>query len=110
MMVAVINDRPEAMKLLLDRGADVNAQSGTGWSALTFAAWKGDPDMQRILLSHGANPAVLDKQRWTPLDYAAGKTRPDAAPPDESATGSPSEPKGSGPSETASPPKPTETR
>ena len=39
-MIGIISDRPDAVKLLVERGADVNAQSGAGWTALTFAAWR----------------------------------------------------------------------
>jgi ankyrin repeat protein len=75
-MLSVINDRPNAVKLLLERDADVNAQSGAGWTTLTFAVWKGDAGVVRALLSHGAKPNVIDKQGWTPLDYAPPKLPP----------------------------------
>jgi hypothetical protein len=87
-MLAVINERAEALQLLLERGADVNTQSGTGWSALTFAAWKGDATLVRMLLNHGANPAAVDKQRWTPLDYAVSKPRSSSNPAEGTEAGS----------------------
>jgi ankyrin repeat protein len=71
--IGIVSDRPDAVKLLLERSADVNAQSGAGWTALTFAAWRGDDALVRVLLSHGAKPNLVDKQGWTPLDYATAK-------------------------------------
>jgi ankyrin repeat protein len=76
-MLGVINDRPDVVALLLERGAEVNAQSGSGWTALTFAVWKGDAGLVRTLLSQGARPNVIDKQGWTPLDYAPPRLPPD---------------------------------
>jgi ankyrin repeat protein len=69
-MLAVINDRPEAVTLLLQRGADINVQTGAGWTAYTFAVWKGDVELERLLLGHGAKANVVDKQGWRALEYA----------------------------------------
>ena len=91
LMLAVINDPPDAVKLLLARGADVNAQSGAGWTALTFAVWKHDGNLERVLLSHGARPNVIDKQGWRPVEYAASPATP--------AVGSPSGVEGTGPAD-----------
>ena len=68
----------------------MNARSGSGWTALTFAAWKGDPDLVRTLLRHGANRNVADKQGWTPLDYATANLQ--SPPSDSDASDSPGRP------------------
>src|SRR5262245_4501585 len=43
----------DAMKLLIDRGADVNAQNAFGSTALMWSA--SDPAKARLLLDHGAD-------------------------------------------------------
>src|SRR5262249_10536234 len=47
----------EKMKLLLARGADVNAHATTGITPLMVAArFKGNAEVVRLLLKHGAKP------------------------------------------------------
>ena len=48
----------EIVKLLLDRGAQVNAQAKNGWTALMGAANHGSVDVVRTLLSRGADPSL----------------------------------------------------
>ena len=48
----------EIVKLLLDRGAQVNAQCKNGWTALMGAANHGSVDVVRTLLSRGADPTL----------------------------------------------------
>jgi len=43
------------IKLLLDKGADLNAQSGEYCNALQAASYNGHDDMVRLLLDRGAN-------------------------------------------------------
>src|SRR5260221_14282586 len=57
---------------LVRRGADINAHSKTGFTALMFAAQQGDVDSARILLNAEANPnEVLPKSGATPLIIAS---------------------------------------
>lgn len=60
------------VKLLLDKGADVNttAQSKVGDTALHTGALQGGPEVVRLLLEHGANPNFMNKARQTPLHRA----------------------------------------
>ena len=44
--------RVETVKLLLDRGADVNLES-QDWTALGWAAWKGETEIARLLNREG---------------------------------------------------------
>ena len=48
----------EIVELLLDRGAQVNAQAKNGWTALMGAANHGSVDVVRTLLSRGADPSL----------------------------------------------------
>lgn len=55
------------LNLLIDRGADIDATSDYGESALNVASRFGRFDAVKLLLAAGANPASLD---WTPLHRA----------------------------------------
>ena len=63
---------------LVARGADVNARSKTGFTALMFAAQQGDMDSARILLDAKANPnEAIPKSGATPLIIASAIGKPD---------------------------------
>lgn len=71
----------EAMKLLLELGADVNAANDGGLTALHGAAHKAALPLIQLLADHGANLAAKDKgskafgantEGLTPLDWAEG--------------------------------------
>lgn len=65
----------EKARLLLEAGADPNAQSPEG-TALGFAACWGMDDSVQVLLAHGADPNLVDGENTfptTPLMWAAGK-------------------------------------
>jgi ankyrin repeat protein len=55
----------EAMSLLLDRGADVNARNAFDATALMWAL--GDPPKSRLLIDRGADVNARSKQGRTPL-------------------------------------------
>src|SRR5690606_7741425 len=57
LMAVVRTDRVDAARLLIERGADVNAREQ--WrqqSAIIWAAAQGQPAMVALLLEHGADP------------------------------------------------------
>ena len=69
-----------AAKLLLDHGADINAISAAGQTAMHFAAQATDAnfpqpsdDMVKMLASRGAKLEVVDKQSRSPIEMAEGK-------------------------------------
>ena len=76
LMIAVRDGRAEAAKLLVYKGADLNAQSHLGATALIFAVTQPFPSEEErlslitYLLNHGANPALQDTFGHTPLYYA----------------------------------------
>jgi ankyrin repeat protein len=77
----------ETVKLLLDKGADVNAQDLLdGRTALMGAAHKGRNDVIELLVQHGADLSLRDigsrdsihalaGVRWQAIDYADGLVR-----------------------------------
>jgi ankyrin repeat protein len=71
---AAFFDGPEAARLLLERGADVNAfaDNELGVHPLNSAAAAGRTDVARVLLEHGADPTAPTKGGFTPLDAAEG--------------------------------------
>jgi ankyrin repeat protein len=87
----------EVMELLLQNGADVNAQvTGTktysmrisrapsaneGRTALHMAALEGKPDMVRYLLSKGASTEIKDAGGMKPIDLLPGGAQGTGAPP-----------------------------
>ena len=54
LMTASQEGHPEVVKLLLEKGADVNAKSNTGATALICASQQGNPEVAKLLLEKGA--------------------------------------------------------
>ncbi len=69
----------EAVKLLIDCGADVNATTPAGDTALHTAAQTGNVAVIKLLAAHGAKLDVRNKAGFTPLDTAMGKRAPGAS-------------------------------
>jgi ankyrin repeat protein len=69
--VPTIEGAVEAVRLLLDRGAKVNATNNNGATALHVAVNRGDP-LVKLLCERGADVNAKNKQGQTPLDLALG--------------------------------------
>lgn len=65
-----------AVRLLLARGADVNARDAADRTPLLEAIFSADPAIATLLLAHGADPN-LACWTWSPLAYARRMTRTD---------------------------------
>lgn len=80
LMVAAANGHIETVKVLLEAGADINAEDLTGWTALHAGAFNGDAAIVSLLLAHGAVPS---KARWflqTPAKIAERLDHKDILP------------------------------
>lgn len=64
---SVIKGNPEALMLLLKRGADPNAKAEGGKTALMFAAESGNILLVKILVLNGADPDLTYLEDTTPL-------------------------------------------
>jgi ankyrin repeat protein len=70
--IASLEDYLEIIKLLLDRGADVNGTDMYGETSLHVAAKNNHPENVKLLLNHGADINYKDtKYKQTPLHIAA---------------------------------------
>ena len=67
MGAAFIGDT-DAVKAMLADGADIKAKDNAGWTALTYAVWKGHSEIIRLLEEAGTtNPACLTLRRGTDM-------------------------------------------
>ena len=66
------------VKLLLDKGADINAKS-LGMTPLHRAAAMGQRDVCELLLKRGMNVDAKDHKGDTPLEYASGTVKRNVA-------------------------------
>lgn len=77
LMVSAKADFPEAMKLLLDKGADVTRRSNLHETALHFAARHYTVETIELLLDNGAEIDAPDRTGQTALHIAAHHNRRD---------------------------------
>jgi uncharacterized protein len=73
---AMRGDR-EALRTLLQQGADANAAQGDGMTGLHWAAQRGDAEMLEMLVYAGANVSTVTRiGQYTPLHLAAESGSP----------------------------------
>lgn len=61
----------KVVKLLIDHGADINAQDNNGETAIGWAMDEGDPGMIKFLANSGANLNVTSQSGETLISYAS---------------------------------------
>jgi len=60
LLIAARKSDVPAVKMLLEKGADVNAKTSYGVTALSFAADRGSLEVVKVLLEHGADVNATD--------------------------------------------------
>lgn len=76
LMNAAQHGHEAALKLLLEKGADVNYREEiTGWTALMLAALNGHMTAAQILVDFGADTNVLNVVDQTALEVAAARQK-----------------------------------
>ena len=68
------NDPIDVMKVLIAKGANVNAANDAGMTPLHYAAQRGSDRIIEFLASQGARFDVKNKQGRSPSELARGKT------------------------------------
>jgi ankyrin repeat protein len=81
---AVLRGGSDIVKILLDHGADVNAKTDFGWTALHCALFGNGYaiaycDIAEQLLAHGADVDATNNGGWTALHLAADHKKKDVA-------------------------------
>lgn len=78
LMAAASENEVEMMRLLIDKGADVNFINPDGWTALIEAADEGAYEAAKLLLDSGAKVNLRgDQTRVTALSMAASEGHPE---------------------------------
>lgn len=75
LMVAIAHHSPAkgpsaAVKFLIEKGADLNAQDALGWTAIMLAAARGDLASVNALIEGGADVNIRSTDGRSPLDRA----------------------------------------
>ena len=74
LMLTAFNGHDAAVRLLVERGADVHMTDGDGRTALMYAATTPYDSTVRFLLEKGAKVDSREKtEQWTALMFAAGE-------------------------------------
>jgi len=78
MLAAAFNPNPEVITILINAGADIQAQSGDGFTALMCAAANNkNPEMITILINAGADIQAQSGDGFTALMCAVNNQNPE---------------------------------
>jgi uncharacterized protein len=73
LLVATLMERKDAVKILLDNGAEVDFRASDGRTPLILAAGKGNKDIVELLLQAGADASLTDQAGQTAQTVASAK-------------------------------------
>ena len=71
--MAALNGKTEGVAFLLGKGANINAKSRDGGTALHGAAFLGHTETVNLLINKGADPNIRNNKGETPLDASSGE-------------------------------------
>lgn len=75
LMISVRTKKYDACEYLLQKGANINAQTNLGLSSLHYASQNGNYDMCVFLVENGANVLLEDNKKRTPLASCNTRSR-----------------------------------
>src|SRR5580704_2184625 len=67
---AAMNGDRSAVRLLVEKKADVNAPQADGATALQWAAYRDDLELAGVLIAAGANPKIPNREGATAMQLA----------------------------------------
>jgi len=70
-MTAALHGHLDICRLLIDKGAQMEAKGRSGDSPLHYAAWEGSIDVVRVLCDRGADIEASNQDGCRPLHHAA---------------------------------------
>lgn len=76
---AVKTDQVAKVEAALNSGADIHEQDEQGWTALNWAAGKGNLDVVKLLLARGADVFRVGRDQRTPYKIALAAKHVDVA-------------------------------
>jgi hypothetical protein len=71
LLLSIEKNEYDKVKSLLEIGADVNAKTDSGWTALLGAVSNGNSKIVKLLLDNGADPNAVNNDGNSPLSAAA---------------------------------------
>ncbi len=73
LITAAARGQTNEVKVLLEKGADINATDSLRWTPLMAAAFNGRIDTVKVLLSQGADVNLVSDEGTTALKLAKGR-------------------------------------
>jgi len=67
---SILSSKPNCAKLLIEKGAEVNAKDTDGWTPLICASRDGHIEVAKLLIEKEAEVNAKDTDGWTPLILA----------------------------------------
>jgi ankyrin repeat protein len=67
--LATANNNPDILQSLLDHGANINARTPSGITALHIASIMGNVDILRLLVQRGADASINDSKNISPIHW-----------------------------------------
>ena len=75
---AIECDKIENVRLLIEKGADLNKTDPNGWTPVTNAIYKNNLNILQLLIERGADVNFVDSFNWTPLIKAISTNKIEA--------------------------------